>query len=564
MAALTDQAIAEIKNLIMSGEFVAGSRLPKEQDLARRLGLSRNSLREAVRALTLIGVLEPRVGDGTYVTSLEPELLLTGMGFISDLLTGSTLLELHQVRRILEPVATELAATRLEEADFAALERCLADMDAAETTQAFIAVDEEFHRIIVMASGNSTLASLIQNLSGGTLRARLWRSVMERDAIEVTKRRHWDIYNALRDRDPKRAAAADLIHLSEGEQWLRQLMQAEDALTVLATGPAGTVGLSRESRRRRGDRGRGVRRDTSSAARVDRAGADPHRARDVGDRRSVALRLGARRRRGINRHDPARGRFGCQLGRHRADLRARPRRGGRRARARGLRGRRGRLRRHEVRPQERADGSIVSDLRPDVDPVGVRAEPAPPGRGAARPPADPLARPRQRNAARGVVGRRLPPSSTRARFAGWGVELRRRTARPLRADPARRLAPASALDSAAGRASHDDPLGRRAPHGVVGVLADGFGAAHGNVRSRSVGEPAAGRRPARRRASSASRSSRGTWHWSSGSEGLRETSESASADLAVAWALAQDRRYGRDRRCATATADRGAGSGRPL
>jgi DNA-binding FadR family transcriptional regulator len=237
MAALTDQAIAEIKNLIMSGEFVAGSRLPKEQDLAQRLGLSRNSLREAVRALTLIGVLEPRVGDGTYVTSLEPELLLTGMGFISDLLTGTTLLELHQVRRILEPVATELAAPRLDEADFAALERCLADMDAADTTTAFIVADEEFHRIIVTASGNSTLASLIQNLSGGTLRARLWRSVKERDAVEVTKRRHWDIFHALRDRDAKRAAAADLIHLSEGEQWLRQLMQAEDAPTVLTTVP---------------------------------------------------------------------------------------------------------------------------------------------------------------------------------------------------------------------------------------------------------------------------------------------------------------------------------------
>ena len=79
MVALTDQAIAKIKDLIMSGEFAADSKLPKEQVLADRLGLSRNSLREAVRALTLIGVLEPRVGDGTYVTSLEPELLLTGM-----------------------------------------------------------------------------------------------------------------------------------------------------------------------------------------------------------------------------------------------------------------------------------------------------------------------------------------------------------------------------------------------------------------------------------------------------------------------------------------------------
>ena len=153
MVALTDQAIAKIKDLIVTGEFSAGSRLPKEQELAQRLGLSRNSLREAVRALTLVGVLEPRVGDGTYVTSLEPELLLTGMGFIGDLLTGPTLLELHQVRRILEPVATGIAATRLTDADFAALQQCLDDMDVAETTQSFIAADEEFHRIIVTASG---------------------------------------------------------------------------------------------------------------------------------------------------------------------------------------------------------------------------------------------------------------------------------------------------------------------------------------------------------------------------------------------------------------------------
>ena len=229
MVALTDQAIAKIKELIMSGEFAADSKLPKEQELAQRLGLSRNSLREAVRALTLIGVLEPRVGDGTYVTSLEPELLLTGMGFVGDLLTGDTLLELHQVRRILEPVATGMAATRLTEANYDDLLRCLSRMDAAETTQAFIAVDEEFHRIIINASGNSTLASLIQNLSGGTLRARLWRSVTERGAIETTKKRHWDIYDALRERDAGRASAADLIHLSEGEQWLRHMLEADEA-----------------------------------------------------------------------------------------------------------------------------------------------------------------------------------------------------------------------------------------------------------------------------------------------------------------------------------------------
>ena len=232
MVALTDQAISKIKDLIMSGEFAADSKLPKEQVLADRLGLSRNSLREAVRALTLIGVLEPRVGDGTYVTSLEPELLLTGMSFVSDLVSGNTLLELHQVRRVLEPVATGMAATRLTEESYAALEECLARMDAAETTQAFIAADEEFHRIIVTASGNSTLASLIQHLSVGTLRARLWRSATEQGAIETTKRRHRDIYEALRDHDAERASAADLIHLSEGEQWLKHMLEADEAHTA--------------------------------------------------------------------------------------------------------------------------------------------------------------------------------------------------------------------------------------------------------------------------------------------------------------------------------------------
>jgi GntR family transcriptional repressor for pyruvate dehydrogenase complex len=84
----TDQAIAKIKDLISSGEFTAGARLPTERQLTQRFGVSRSSLLEAVRALALVGVLESRVGDGTYVTTLEPDLLLTGVGFVSDLVGG--------------------------------------------------------------------------------------------------------------------------------------------------------------------------------------------------------------------------------------------------------------------------------------------------------------------------------------------------------------------------------------------------------------------------------------------------------------------------------------------
>jgi GntR family transcriptional repressor for pyruvate dehydrogenase complex len=221
---LTDQAIAKIKDLIISGEFTAGSKLPREQDLAARLGLSRNSLREAVRALALIGVLDTRVGDGTYVTSLDADLLSTGMGFVGDLLDPSMLLEVSQVRRMLEPVATGQAATRLREEDFLALEACLEKMDTVETTQAFIDADTEFHRVIVTASGNATLASIIQSLSGGLLRARLWRTFTDHGSIDVTRQRHRDIYNALRAGDAERASAADLIHLSESDGWLRRMI----------------------------------------------------------------------------------------------------------------------------------------------------------------------------------------------------------------------------------------------------------------------------------------------------------------------------------------------------
>src|SRR5690242_10959429 len=107
---VTDEAIDRIRELIASGQWGAGTRLPREADLAKQLGLSRNSLREAVRALSLARVLEVRQGDGTYVSSLEPGELLEPTLSATRLLQGRTVLELFEVRRMLEPEAAALAA----------------------------------------------------------------------------------------------------------------------------------------------------------------------------------------------------------------------------------------------------------------------------------------------------------------------------------------------------------------------------------------------------------------------------------------------------------------------
>jgi GntR family transcriptional regulator, transcriptional repressor for pyruvate dehydrogenase complex len=220
----TDQAIAKIKELISSGEFTAGARLPTERELTQRFGVSRSSLREAVRALALVGVLESRVGDGTYVTTLEPDLLLTGVGFVSDLMGAGSLLEIHEIRRILEPAATRLATARLAAGDFDRLQDCLRRMETADGVAAFIEADTAFHRVILEACGNAALASLIQNLSSSTARARMWQSVVEQGAVEATIATHWHIYRALLARDEDMAAAADMMHLAIAEEWLRRFV----------------------------------------------------------------------------------------------------------------------------------------------------------------------------------------------------------------------------------------------------------------------------------------------------------------------------------------------------
>src|SRR5215471_18383935 len=113
-AGVADDAIERIREFVASGEWGPGTRLPREADLAKQLGVSRNSLREAVRALSLARVLEVRQGDGTYVSSLEAGELLEPTLSATHLLRGRTVLELFEVRRMLEPEAAALAAQRAD------------------------------------------------------------------------------------------------------------------------------------------------------------------------------------------------------------------------------------------------------------------------------------------------------------------------------------------------------------------------------------------------------------------------------------------------------------------
>lgn len=218
---VTDEAIEKIKGMIVSGALRPGDRLPKESELAAELGLSRNSLREAVRALSLIRILDVRQGDGTYVTSLDPTLLLEAMSFVVDFHRDDTVLEFLAVRRILEPAATAMAAGRIEEEELDALEARLNALGPSPSVEDLVACDLEFHRGIVAATGNSVLCSLLEGLSGPTTRARVWRGLTQKDAVVRTLAEHRAILGALRDGDAEAARAWATVHIASVEQWLR-------------------------------------------------------------------------------------------------------------------------------------------------------------------------------------------------------------------------------------------------------------------------------------------------------------------------------------------------------
>jgi DNA-binding FadR family transcriptional regulator len=221
----TDVVVQGIRQMIIDGQLQRGDRLPVEKDLAAALGVSRNPLREGVRALSMMGVLETRQGDGTYVTQLDSSMLLAPIGFVVDLQDGSGTHHLHSVRRILETEAAASAALRIGTAELDAAAELLRHNEAELTLEepnheTVIENDIAFHRLIAQAGGNPVLSALIEALGGRTMRDRLRRSISQPGADETAHREHLSILAALTAQDPDRARTRMAAHLFTVEDYL--------------------------------------------------------------------------------------------------------------------------------------------------------------------------------------------------------------------------------------------------------------------------------------------------------------------------------------------------------
>ncbi|MFE0266550.1 FadR/GntR family transcriptional regulator [Nocardiopsis alba] len=220
---VAQRTVEQIKAMISEGEVGPEQRLPTERDLSARLGVSRGSVREAIRTLTTLGVLEVRHGAGVYVTALRPKDLLEAFGVLAEVSPDRTLLEVLRVRRMIEPDATAIAAARATDED---LERISALLDRLEDADPVTSpgdsgtFDLGFHREIVACAGNATLSAVHAGLSSPTLNERVWAG---HDAEGISHDLHEDhrrILRALRERDPEAARATAAAHVLRVERWL--------------------------------------------------------------------------------------------------------------------------------------------------------------------------------------------------------------------------------------------------------------------------------------------------------------------------------------------------------
>ncbi|MDX6567496.1 MAG: GntR family transcriptional regulator, transcriptional repressor for pyruvate dehydrogenase complex [Gaiellales bacterium] len=218
-----NDAADKIKALITEGSLVAGSRLPPERELCQRLAVSRPTLREAIRSLGAMGVLQSRQGAGTYVTDLAAITLAEPLRFMIGL-NSRSLVELADVRRLLESGAAEFAAATIRPEELAELRAVIDELSRGTVHPArFIELDTHFHRVIHVAARNGLLLALLDGVGGLAERS---REITGRQPglLAATIRSHAAIFDALEAHDSAAARAAMLDHLDEIRDVLTELL----------------------------------------------------------------------------------------------------------------------------------------------------------------------------------------------------------------------------------------------------------------------------------------------------------------------------------------------------
>ena len=217
----SEEVVTQLREMIHRGELRPGDRLPAERDLAKLLGVSRPTLRAAIRSLAAVGVLQSKQGAGTFVVESDgPPALDSAPLRMMASLHGFTTGEMFEARRSLEMAIAALSAERASGEQMASMSEEVAGMFASlDDPEQFLVHDMRFHQMVAASSGNRILTALMNMVATVLFDVRRKTVNRARDLKESAEM-HRQIYRAIRDRnsDAARNAMRDHLMLAQRAQ----------------------------------------------------------------------------------------------------------------------------------------------------------------------------------------------------------------------------------------------------------------------------------------------------------------------------------------------------------
>jgi GntR family transcriptional repressor for pyruvate dehydrogenase complex len=223
-SALPDQIADRILQMIKDRQLKPGDKLPPERELSTMMNVGRPALREALRALAMMNIIEIRQGTGAYVTQLDTAQLVQHLDFVFSL-NDTAIMDLFDARKIVEAGIAELAAQHITDEDITLLEASLQkSADSAHDPELFLLADLELHTLIATITRNPILIRFIESIHQLGLASRR-RTGRLSGVTQQSMSDHHHIVEALKARDPEAAREAMLAHLGNVEKKLRSLVE---------------------------------------------------------------------------------------------------------------------------------------------------------------------------------------------------------------------------------------------------------------------------------------------------------------------------------------------------
>lgn len=212
----------QIKYMVANGTLKKGDKLPSERELVEQLQVSRTSIREALRALQIIGLVECRQGEGNYIRQKFENSLFEPLS-IMFMLQESNPIEIIEVRRIIEIEAVRMAAPKITDEQLESLDTLVKNFKDSKSEETNVKIDKKFHYEIAQASGNFLLLSIlnvISELIDSFIADARRRIIVDENNIELLAKQHEAVLDGLKNHNSQSAAEAMKRHLDFANEYM--------------------------------------------------------------------------------------------------------------------------------------------------------------------------------------------------------------------------------------------------------------------------------------------------------------------------------------------------------